>query len=220
MAKTKNWYSDQVLDGLREQFPNRDLKIDPREVFIALDQRVNAMAKANYNERSKNRQGGTTDEQFLTRFEWLTPTDPNRKANSYVTLPSNYSDLPNNLGIDNVYFKNDPTAVKKKYFSPVIITTFRDQATYRDNMARNMEGRISVYLQGKFLMFDRGNINATYGDVGLSLVVRDFSTLADGDLYPIPAAMEGPVVDDLITFFRTRLMQPQDLIRDSVDKSV
>jgi hypothetical protein len=220
VAKVKGWYSDQVLFGLREQFPNRDLKIDPREILIRLDQLVNARAKASFVERFKGGFPLDIDEQYLTRYEWLTVTDPANKAPSYVTLSSNYVDLPNNMGIENVYFKNDFSAVKKKYFDPVIITSFKNIASYRNSMANGLEGRISCYVKGRQLTFDRGNIGTTYGDVGVSLVVRNFETLSDSDPYPVPADQEDEIVQLLIEFFRERLMQPQDLIRDSVDKPV
>lgn len=218
MARTKLYFAEQVLLELNSQFQSRDLKIDYREILARMDQMVNEKAKADYFERFKTGVNGTHDEQFLTRLEWLTPTDPSNKMPSYVTLTTNYVSLPDNGGIDEVYFQNDFSTNKKKYFDPVLIRNRKDIAGYRSSMSADMEGRISCYPQGVRIYFDRGDVGTIYGNVGVALVVRDFSTLADSDIYPIPADAENGIITALVEWFRARMAQPQDLIKDAISK--
>lgn len=219
-TKSKLWYTEQILLAIREEFPNRDIKIDPREMILRFDSMVNEMAKVGFLENWKLGYGHAIDDMFTTTWEWLTVTDPANKAPSYVQFPANYANLPRNGGIDQVYFKNDFSSATKKYFEPVIITSFKEVSAYRNNLASNLEGRISCYPKNNYLVFDRGQINAKYGQIGLRLVVKDSSAIDDEAPYPIPADLEKTFIDEGIKYFRERLLFPQDLVRDSVDKSV
>ncbi len=140
----------------------RDLNIDPREVILRLDAFVNDMAKKGFFENWQLGFDTGMNEQYLTRWEWLTVTDPARNQPSYVQLPSANVALPRNMGINQVYFQNDPTVNKKKYFEQVIITSHEDVSRYRNNMAGQMEGRLSCYPRNNFLYFSKGGINTTY----------------------------------------------------------
>jgi len=215
--KTKIGYAEAVLLELQESLRNRDEQVDKREVIIRMDAIVNQMAKEGVLENWKLGFGYQTDEQYLTRWEWLTVTDPTDKSPSYIAIPANYVALAKNGGINQVYFQNDFTSAKKKYFDPVIITTYQEVSLYRSNMAGKLEGRISCYPRNGNLYFDRGNINKIYGNIGMALVVRDSSSIADDQPYPIPADKEHLIIANLVQWFRSRRAQPQDLIRDNND---
>lgn len=215
--RTKISWAEEVLNTLQSNFGTRDIGIDPREVILRLDQEVNEMAKAGQLENWKMNLGEYVDDQFVTSWEWLTLTDPANKAPSYVQIPAQYATLNDNRGIDQVYFENSFSAVKKKYFSPVIITSFKDLSSYRNTMGGELDERISCYPKGGNLIFDRGNVGATYGRIGLRLVVRDSSAVADDQPYPIPADRQKMIMDSVINFFTSRLSRPQDLIKDAVD---
>ena len=216
MAKTKLFYAEAVISELVSQFKGRDLKIDPREVIVRMDAMVNARAKQDFIDKFKGNLNVSPDEQYLTRLEYLVPTDPANGAPSYVTLTTSYVALPGGQGIEEVYFENAFSTNKKKYFDPVIIERKKDRALYRSNMAAGLEGRISCYPKGITIVFDRGNIGSTYGNVGVSLVVRNFETLSDDAIYPIGADFEQQMITDLVEWFRNRLLQPEDLIKDAV----
>lgn len=206
-----------VLSELRAQFIGRDLQIDQREVILKIDELVNERAKAGFLENWKLNLSTAMGEQFITRFEWLTITDPANKMPSYVTIPAHYADLPNNEGIENVYFKNDFTVPKKKYFDPIIINSYKDVAMNRNTVGEYLEDRISCHPKGGVLEFDRGNVGATYGDLGMSLVVRDSGAISDDAPYPISSDIENYVISSAIQFYRQRLVFPQDEIKDGSD---
>jgi len=215
--KTRLFYAEQILLSLQDANRNRDEKFDVREVYPIMDNIVNALAKQGFFENWKFGFGGI-DDLFTTTFEWITPTDPANSSPSYFSLPvTSYVTLPKNQGIQDIYFQNDFTTVKKKYFAPVIITSFKDQSSFRSSMANGLQGRISCYIKNGVIYFDRGNINKVYGNIGLRLAVRDSSQILDNAPYPIPAEHEKTVIDQCVLFFRSRRDQGADLVRDQND---
>lgn len=216
--RSKLSFSEEIRSALDADFGTRDMQVDPREIMLKLDQVVNEHARLGDLENWKMNKGEFVDDTFTTSFEWLTVTDPSNKMPSYVQLPATPVALDTNRGIDQVYFKNDFSAVKKKYFDPVIITSFKDLSSYRNTLGGELHGRISCYPKDGYLVFDRGNINATYGDIGIRLVVRDASYLGDNDPYPIPADRQHIIIDSVIKFFRDKLAQATDHIRDTIDQ--
>jgi hypothetical protein len=217
--KTKAWYAERIIRDIRAGYTGRDLKIDEREVFLHMDSFINTAAKEGYLEKLQLGITNSVDDNLLTTYEWLTPTDPPNGSPSYVSIPTNYVGLPRNEGIVNVYFQNDFSAPKKKYFDPVLIIQYRDIAAYRNDMAQNNDGRISVAPKNGILYFNRGTIFATYGAIGLQLLVRDSSVIGDNDLYPIPAEREEEFIRMIVAWYRDRINKnPADLIKDSVDR--
>lgn len=218
--KTRLWFAEQILLNLQDSNRNRDEKIDVREIYPIMDNQVNALVKQGFFENWKLGFGGI-DDLYTTTFEWITPTDPANSGPSYFSLPvTSYTTLPKNQGIQDIYFQNDFSSVKKKYFAPVLIISFKDLSAYRSNMASGLQGRISCYIKNGIVYFDRGNINKVYGNIGLRLAVRDSSQILDNGPYAVPAEHEGTVINNCVAFFRARRQQPTDLIRDSNDAKV
>jgi len=215
--KTRVTYGEEVLNELYS-VRGRDEKIDIREIYLQLDAIVNELAKKGFLENMQMGFGSSVDDQFVTSFEWLTVTDPSNNGLSYIAIPANYANLPKNQGIQEVYFQNDFSARKKKYYDPVIITSFKDRSTYRNSHANNLEGRISCFPKGGSLYFDRGGVNNTYGPIGMRLVIRDSGAISDSAPYPIPADLEREVIMKVVDWFRNRRQQPVDLIKDNNDK--
>lgn len=215
--RTKLYYGEQILRELSSSPLNRDMPISIREAIIRVDAVVNAFAKEGI---LKNWQKyGGIDDQYIQTIEWVNANDPANGEPSTLQIPSHYVELPRNQGIEQVYFQNSFSAVKKKYFQTVIIRDWKSVSTYRNNRAGRMEGRISCAPKNGYLVFDRGNINATYGPIGLRIVGRDSSAIGDTDPYPITADMEQIVITTCVQWFRERLSQQPDLIRDDVNKT-
>ena len=101
---TKRYFYDRTILGLQDAYPNIDWKIQPREVFLVIDDIVNAMAKENYFENWKLT-GANTDEAYITTWAddaALTVTDVTDQP-SYLTFPSIYAALPMNNGIVEIW---------------------------------------------------------------------------------------------------------------------
>ncbi len=216
MTKTKLLYAEDIRNNLYNGLIQRDIKIDFREIFLAMDRACNFFAKGAFFENWKLG-SGKTDDLWLTDFSPLTVTDPTNN-NSYFSLPtSSYVTLPHGQGIDSIYFVNDLTQVKKRYYKPIIIKAFKDASGYRSSMAGDNQGRISCYIKNRIVTFDRGKIDQIYGKVGIRLVLRDASVLGDQDVYPVPAEMEQAFIEKCISFFMQRRAAEPDLVRDSND---
>src|SRR5690349_17815467 len=123
--KTRLWFAEQILLNLQDSNRNRDEKIDVREIYPIMDNQVNQLAKLGFFENWKLGFGGI-DDLYTTTFEWVVVTDPANSGPSYFSLPvTSYVTLQKNQGIQDIYFQNDFSTVKKKYFAPVLIISFK-----------------------------------------------------------------------------------------------
>lgn len=215
MIKTRQYYGEQVLNNIAgASLRNRDERVDIREVYLVIDQIVNRLAKEGFLENWKMGFGGV-DELWLTRFEWLEPTDADDDGPSYVTLPATYSPLPKLQGINEVYFENSFDSVKKKYFDTIMVISRREFVDYRNNPAGNLEGLVACYPQGNTLVFNKPNINAVYGRVGMALVIKSSFDIADSAPFPIPASIESQLIQEATDIFLKRRFTPGDAVREN-----
>lgn len=214
--KTKILYAEDIRNNLYSSLISRDVKIDYREIFLAMDRAINFFAKNSFLENWKSGIG-KIDDLWQVDFSPISVTDiPNQ--NSFFNLPtSNYVNLPSGQGIQDVYFMNN-NGLKKRYFKPIIIKNFKDVSGYRSSIAQNNAGRISCYVKNRIIYFDRGKIDAVYGQIGIRLVLRDASLLQDADVYPVPADIEEQFINKSIDFFIARRIKEPDLIKDMNDK--
>lgn len=213
--RTRVYYAEQVLNQMKLPLQNRDDKIDIREVYVQLDNWLNERAKMGFFENMKLRSTSMVDEQFITTFEELVITDPPAKKPSYITLPANYANLLDNQGIQDVFFMNNTS--KKKYFDSVLITSYRDISGMRHSMAHNNEGRLSVAPYNGTLLFNIGNVGATYGNGGCRLVIKSAFDISDSAPFPIPADEGMQMVDDCVEYFLGRSNTSASNIRDNND---
>lgn len=216
MIKTRVYYGEQILNNVYA-VRSRDEKIDIREVYLAIDQTVNRLAKEGFLENWKLG-FGALDEMWITRFEWIDPADADDDGPSTVTLPATYVPLPKNHGIPEVYFENSFETVTKKYFDTVMVISQADSRTYRNNPAGLLQGRLACWPSGSTLVFNQPNIGAVYGRVGVALVIKSAFDISDQAPYPIPAHIESQVIQEATDIFLRRRFTPVDKVRDAVDQ--
>jgi len=219
LNRTKLWYGEQVLNQLTDSNRNRDEKIDLREIYIQLDNAVNSLAKTNHLENWIKYGNGQVDEGWKTVFGPITITDPINYGPSYFQIPANYVGLRRNEGISEVYFTNDPTAVTQKYYDPIHVISQRDSIVYRNNMAGQLAGRLSVFPLNGNLVFNQPNVGAVFGTVNVSLVIKDSTQILETAPYPVPAEYEDIIIKQTVAYFRERRQQPTDLVRDMNDSN-
>lgn len=214
VIKNKLWFSERIAVEL---YPvrSRDEKIDQREIMLAMDSMCNALAKEGLLESWKLGATGSVEDAFCTNFEWYTPVDSANQP-SYITMPAVPVTIPNNGGIVQVYFRNN-LGTKKKYYDPVIIMQARDVAGYRNTLGGDLEGRLGVYPKNGLLYFNQSGIATKYGDIGLQLMIRDSAAISDSAVYPIPADYEAEFISRCVQWFRGRLGQPVDVLKDNND---
>lgn len=210
--RTKSFYAERVLNALQNDFRNIDFKIDEREIFLDIDAVVNELAAKSYFENWKLA-GGSIDEGFLTTWEPVTVVDQENELPSYFVFPSNYAVLPRNEGINQIY----PIRFNTENQSPVVVISHADYRRYLNNPARGFGGRLAGYPKGDRFYFIGCKIKKNFGDMGVTLVVRDSGAIGDDDPYPIPSDKEDDIINRVIEMYRSRRMQPTDSVRDNKD---
>jgi hypothetical protein len=213
--KTKRQYSERILIRLQNDHRNIDFKINERQVFLMMDEVVNAMATDNYLANWKLT-GAGIDEGFITTFEPVTITDPVDGNYSYLDIPSNYAALPKNRGIDGIY----PLKYTTTNQQSVIILSHMEYRQFMNNPARSMEGRLWGYLKGMRLTFGKCEVGKKYGPQwGVRLVVRDSSTIANDQWYPIPSDVEEEMIEKVVEKLLGKRATPTDSVRDNKDQA-
>ena len=212
--KTRFWFVEQIMLSLSKEHLNIDNKIDEREVLLRLDATVNELAAKNYFDNWKLG-GYGVDEQYITTFEPVTVVDAENGLPSYFIFPANYAGLPRNGGIDEIY----PLRWTEKDQPSVVVISHQDYRRYRSNQAGNMQNRLTGYPQGNRFYFTTCEVKKKYGDMGVRLVIRDSSQIADDQPYGIPADKENHVIATCVEWYRIKEQVPSDTVRDNKDQA-
>jgi hypothetical protein len=212
MARTKRYFYDRIVLGLQDAHPNIDWKIQPREVFLAVDDIVNAMAKDNFFENWKLGTA-TIDDQFTTTWSGDTAiavVDPTDQL-SYLLLPAQYAALPMNRGIDEIWPENYE-------YGSVKIMQSRDIRLYKNNMAGSLQGELGGFPQGIRFTFNQPDVGKNFAPTfGMRLVIKDSSQISETAPYPVPGSAEEEIIKRGILFFSEKRIRPTDVIRDRND---
>lgn len=210
--KTKRWYAEQILGNLTNDFPNIDVKLEEREVYLQIDAVVNELAKQNYFENWKFG-GYGIDDQYITKFE-VTVQDRTNGLHSFFVMPANYASLPRNGGIVEIY----PQKWNTSNQPAVVVISHEDYRRYKSHAAGNLQGRLSGSPDGANFEFHTCEVAKKYGELfDVRLAIRDSSMIADNVPYPIPADKEGFVIATVVAWYRQRREVPTDTVRDNKD---
>ncbi len=210
--KTKKYFSDRIIMGLQDAYPNIDFSIDQREVFTVVDDIVNSMAKDNYFENWKI-YGDMVDEQFIT--EWsgesaVSVVDVDDQP-SYLVLPASYAALPSNGGIREVWPMN-------YNFGSVKLRRHEDIRATRNLMSGGMQGELGGYPSGNKFFFDQIGVAKNYSPTfGVRLVIKDSTAIGIFDPYPVPSNLNEEIIRRGIQYFTEKRMKVTDIVRDKQD---
>lgn len=211
MAKTKEIFAEQILRELSADPLTRDFKIFAREVYPRMDAVVNDMAVKKQFDNWSVGWGGTS-EMYLTTWglnnDAIPVVDPENEGASYFDLPVNYSDLPRNGGINGIIPMQNADIT-------VIITSLREYRLYKNSPAGGMQGKLAAYPIGNRVFFNQSAVKVNFGDMMLRLMVRDSSQIAANAPYPIPSDKEYIMIKTCVDWFRDRLTQGADYVRDN-----
>lgn len=212
MITTKKLISDKVIDRLQNDYPNIDFKIQPRDVFLVVDDIVNALAKTNYIENFKLY--GGIDEGFITTWDGesaMVVVDPENQP-SYFTLPAIPVALPMNGGFREIWPLNYE-------YGAVKIRMHEDIRRTRRLMSGNMQGELSGCPKYPVFEFDQMEVRKNYSETfGLRMVIKDSSAISENAPYPIAADLVEQVVQRAYLYFQEKRISPTDTIRDKNDK--
>jgi len=203
--RTKESFAEEVLRSLSADVLTRDFKISPREVYPRLDAVVNDLASKSF---FRNWQAGYRglSEMFWTTWENIEVIDNDDEQPSTLTLPATYIDIGRNEGIELIPLAN-PDII-------VIITTIKEMRQFRNTPAGDLQGGLAAYPIGNKMVFNRTNVQSKYGNMMTRLAVRDSAAIPANQPYPIPADQENTVTSAVVAWFRERMRQGIDPIRD------
>lgn len=214
MVKSKTYFSDRIIKALQDAFPNIDFKISEREVFLVIDDVVNALAKENYFENWKL-YGAGLDEGFIT--EWsgdnaIAVVDPDGGEDpSYIVMPATPAALPRHGGVVEVWPSNWE-------YGSVKIMDHSDIRRTRKLMSGNLQGELGGYRSGNRFVFNQTEVRKNYAETcGVRLAVKDSSEMTLTEVYPIPSNLQEIVIQRVVDHFKNRRMEPTDTVRDKND---
>ncbi len=214
MFRTKRYFYDRTILGLQDAYPNIDWKIQPRECYLVVDDIVNAMAKQNYLENWKL-SGAMTDEAFITTWSGIAVVDSESQP-SYILLPAQPVALPMNGGIMEIWPENYE-------YGTVKIQRHEDIRRTRNLMSGNLQTELGGYpvldrtLGNKFV-FNQVSVGKNFAETfGVRLVIKDSTAISETAPYPVPADLEGQIIQQAIEFFVKKRISPTDTIRDGQD---
>lgn len=206
MSHTKEFFAEEVLRAQSADPLTRDFKISPREVYPVMDRIVNDLAKKGFFENWESGYRGVS-EMFMTTWENVEVTDNEDEEPSTLILPATYIDIGRNEGIQLIPLGNAEVIVT--------ITTIMEMRQYRNTPAGDLQGGLAAYPIGNKMVFNRTSVQSKYGNMMVRLAVRDSSAIAANQPYPIPADKEAVVVSAVVAWFRDRLKQGIDPVRDN-----
>jgi hypothetical protein len=210
--RTKRYFYDRIVLGLQDAYPNIDWNIQPREVFLAVDDIVNSLAKQNAMENWK--MGGLRlDEAFVTTWSGETAISVVDVDNqpSYLVLPAQCVALPNDAGVVEIWPENYE-------YGAVRIMMHQDVRRTRRLMSGNLQGELGGYRKGINFEFNQVDVGKNFASTfGVRLAIKDSTAISETAPYPIPADLEGEIIQLGIEFFSARRFQATDTIRDKQD---
>lgn len=214
MIRSKKYYAERVIKDLQDAFPNADFRIGEREVFLVIDDVVNAMAKANYFENWKL-YGAGLDEGFVTTWSGdnaIDVVDPDDgEGPSYIVLPATPAALPRNGGIVEIWPLNWAHGSVK-------IMDHGDVRRTRRLMSGDMQGQLGGFREGNNFVFNQIQVRKNFAEkMGVRLAVVDSSDILLTEVYPIPSDLQEEVIKRVVLHFKERRMAPTDTVRDKND---
>lgn len=204
--RSKEFFAEEVLRATSADPLTRDYKISPREVYPILDRIVNDLAKKGFFENWESGYRGIS-EMFFTTWENVEVNDFDDEEPSTLELPATYVDVGRNEGIQLIPLGNAEIIVT--------ITTILEMRQYKNTPAGDLQGGLAAYPIGNKMVFNRSSVKSKYGNMMVRLAVRDSSAIAANQPYPIPADKEGLVINGAVAWFRDRLKQGIDPVRDN-----
>lgn len=214
MIHTKKTIADRVISRLQNDFPGIDFKIQIREVFLVVDDIVNAMAKKNHMDNWKLGSVGL-DECFITTWDGdnaLTVVEEDN-TQSYLTLPATPAALFMNGGIVEIWPLNFE-------FGAVKIRRHEDIRRTRNLMSGNMQGELGGYPRGTLFVFDQIDVRKNFSEnFGCRLAIKDSTAISETAPYPVAGDLLEEVIGKAYLYFAEKRLAPTDTVRDKNDKA-
>lgn len=194
MASSKKVLSDRVLYALAGGVPDGGYSVDERDVFKAIEQKVNALFKIKHFETLKS--GETIPEYaMIATYEDITVSSLTDIQQSEARFPVTPISLPKGMGVFLIY--------SPKYPNVSFIPIPRGQRSLlrTDELLNDMMGQFAYEPKNDRVLFNKDLTLFDIDTVTMELCVFDMSQYGITDPLPIPADYEEQIVTELIQQF-------------------
>ncbi len=202
---TKRLISDQILFRLKGGFPDLAGAVQKQDVWIAIDQWVNARFKL--QQFNTNLPSGETVPDGLAI---ATYTDVNLVSTRGVVtaqLPVIPISLPKNIGIFNVQTAASLGAdVPQLDFIPLIRGQYALLAT--DKLLNDLMGEVGYTPSNGYITLTKDVTLYGVTKVDMDLVVFSIAQYSETDILPVPADFENDMVNDIYKMFAPVTSEP------------
>lgn len=196
---TKKIISDQVLYKLSGGVPDTAFPIDERDIWKALDQKINGLFKLHQFDTNLPNGEYIPEQAMIAIYEGNTVTSVNEW--STAELPITPISLPKDVGIYLVYDPNFPDM-------PFIPVRRGQRALLKtDSLLSDLMGQISYEpytnptTKKNLVKFNKDLTTLGITQVTMELCVLDISMYGITDNLPIPRDYESRIVEELVQDF-------------------
>lgn len=195
---TKRLLSDEILIKLDGGFPDIASKVLKEDVFLAIEQWINAKFKLKHFSETLASGETIPESACLATYDNISLTTVNGK--SVATLPVMPISLPRNLG---VYDVNDGNG-----YSFIPLQRGQIALLGADFMLNTLLGQVCYDVVGKQVRFSQDIKLLGINEVSMDLAVFDMSLYNENDELPLPKDMEAQLIDDLYKSYVPVQSQP------------
>jgi hypothetical protein len=198
----KRLISDQVILRLAGGYPDVTFNVEERDVWKALEQKINGKFKVNQFSVNLPSGGTIPGNLCLATYENITVTRTSNER-SKCTLPAMPISLPRNAGINEIRPVLSVVTSGDRILGNPLIPLQAGQAylLQADRLLNSLLGQWGYEVNGKTTIFTEDL--TTYGitKVDIKLVVFDISQYGITDVLPIPSDYEEELINELVVQF-------------------
>ena len=199
---TKKEISEMVLYKLAGGVPDSSFPVDERDIFDALEHKVNARIKS--EQFSINiPSGGTIPENLmLATYEDVAVTRTSNER-SKCTLPIIPISLPRNAGVNEIRpVLNVTDSGDRMLGNPLIpLQAGQDFLLKADTLLNDLQGQWGYTINGKTIFITKDLTTYDITKVDMKLVVFDISQYSLTQDLPIPSDWVNQIEDELVAEF-------------------
>jgi hypothetical protein len=199
---TKKQISDSVLYKIYGGVPDSGGPVDERDVWFALEDKVNSLFKLQHFSVNLPSGGTIPDGLHLATYEDVVVSRTSNERSS-CTLPVTPVSLPRNMGINEITPVLNINESGDKILGNPVIPLQSGQAFLlkADTLLNDLMGQFGYEVYGKTIRFTKDL--TTYGitKVDMKLLVFEISQYGVTDELPIPADYLSEIEDELIREF-------------------
>lgn len=193
MSHTKQLIAEEVLYKLAGGIPTPSFPIHPRDIWSALDSKINSIFKLKYFDTTLANGETIPEAAMIATYENVAVTSLNGRSKS--TLPITPISLPKNIGIHQIY---NPAYPDKPFIPLQRGMKFLLDA---DSLLNNLFGDIYFEPKNEEIIYSIDLTQFGVSVVTMELCVLDVSDYSVTDPLPIPADYVGLIEDELIKEF-------------------